>query len=181
MTKLGGANSLVALALLGCLVWTEAEAQHWRNSGQSISNFASLHPRSGNSGQTPRDPKVTIPQKPYQSNSQGTQLHYEAKTPQQTPFHSCEVTVNERISCGAPDISAERCDAISCCFDGRQCYFPKAGGFSGFLHNWVSFLFVLRKFNRSFPPKCVRWCCSKTRLNGWIRPERCFLNLSYLP
>lgn len=146
MTKLGGATSLVALALLGCLIWTEAEAQDWRNSGQSISNFASLHPRSGNSGQTARDPKVTIPQKPFQSNSQGTQLHYEAKTPEETPFHSCEVTGNQRIPCGAPDISAERCDAISCCFDGRQCYFPKAGGF--FLGFYTTeFVFCLRCVN----------------------------------
>lgn len=132
---LQGTTSLVALILLGCLVWTEAEAQDWQNSRQSISNFASLHPRSGNSRQTARDPKVTIPQKSYQSNLQGTQLHHEAKqTPEQTALR-CEVPGNQRVTCGAPDISAERCDAISCCFDGRQCYFSKAGGFFRFLHN----------------------------------------------
>uniref|UniRef100_A0A3Q3X820 Zona pellucida sperm-binding protein 4 n=1 Tax=Mola mola TaxID=94237 RepID=A0A3Q3X820_MOLML len=31
-----------------------------------------------------------------------------------------------RVPCGSIDISAAACDAISCCFDGRNCYFAKA-------------------------------------------------------
>ncbi|XP_023284112.1 zona pellucida sperm-binding protein 4-like [Seriola lalandi dorsalis] len=47
--------------------------------------------------------------------------------PQKQPiFQSCEVAPNVRVPCGGPDISAAACEAISCCFDGRQCYFGKA-------------------------------------------------------
>uniref|UniRef100_A0A3B4UZJ0 Zona pellucida sperm-binding protein 4 n=1 Tax=Seriola dumerili TaxID=41447 RepID=A0A3B4UZJ0_SERDU len=46
--------------------------------------------------------------------------------PQKPSFQSCEVAPNVRVPCGSADISAAGCEAISCCFDGRQCYFGKA-------------------------------------------------------
>ncbi|XP_073328963.1 uncharacterized protein [Pagrus major] len=42
------------------------------------------------------------------------------------PAQSCDVTESQRVPCGAFDISAYECEAISCCFDGRRCYFGKA-------------------------------------------------------
>lgn len=39
----------------------------------------------------------------------------------------CNVEEEEKIHCGSPDITAEQCEAINCCFDGRRCYYGKAG------------------------------------------------------
>ncbi|XP_042337889.1 LOW QUALITY PROTEIN: zona pellucida sperm-binding protein 4-like [Plectropomus leopardus] len=33
---------------------------------------------------------------------------------------------SQKVPCGGSGISAAACEAISCCFDGRQCYFGKA-------------------------------------------------------
>uniref|UniRef100_A0A3B4UZN0 Zona pellucida sperm-binding protein 4 n=1 Tax=Seriola dumerili TaxID=41447 RepID=A0A3B4UZN0_SERDU len=51
---------------------------------------------------------------------------YQPVGPKQPSFQSCEVAPNVRVPCGSADISAAGCEAISCCFDGRQCYFGKA-------------------------------------------------------
>lgn len=43
------------------------------------------------------------------------------------PIDKCQMEEKEKIQCGAPDISAEQCDSINCCFSGQQCYYGKAG------------------------------------------------------
>lgn len=43
------------------------------------------------------------------------------------PFDKCQVEEGEKIQCGTGDITAEQCENINCCFDGRQCYYGKAG------------------------------------------------------
>ncbi|XP_013886629.1 zona pellucida sperm-binding protein 4 [Austrofundulus limnaeus] len=49
-----------------------------------------------------------------------------SKVPPPTPsFDKCVVEEEEKIHCGSPDITAEQCEAISCCFDGRWCYYGK--------------------------------------------------------
>lgn len=47
--------------------------------------------------------------------------------PPAAPFDKCQVEEGEKIQCGTPDITAEQCENINCCFDGRQCYYGKAG------------------------------------------------------
>ncbi|KAM7379341.1 hypothetical protein PAMP_004903 [Pampus punctatissimus] len=42
------------------------------------------------------------------------------------PFDKCWVEEGEKIQCGTPDITAEQCGNINCCFDGEQCYYGKA-------------------------------------------------------
>ncbi|XP_029930442.1 zona pellucida sperm-binding protein 4-like [Myripristis murdjan] len=44
----------------------------------------------------------------------------------QTPFEKCQVEEGEKIHCGAPDITAEQCETINCCFDGQRCHYGKA-------------------------------------------------------
>ncbi|KAJ3594403.1 hypothetical protein NHX12_003710 [Muraenolepis orangiensis] len=39
------------------------------------------------------------------------------------PVDTCQVQEGEKIRCGVKEITAEQCDAIQCCFDGRQCYY----------------------------------------------------------
>ncbi|KAM4605264.1 zona pellucida sperm-binding protein 4-like [Polymixia lowei] len=49
------------------------------------------------------------------------------KTPvPQPPPEKCAVAEAEQIQCGTPDITAEECETINCCFDGQQCYYGKA-------------------------------------------------------
>ncbi|KAM3610165.1 uncharacterized protein V6R79_026321 [Siganus canaliculatus] len=45
---------------------------------------------------------------------------------QEPAVRRCDVEDNVKVPCGARDISAAACEAIDCCFDGRQCYFGKA-------------------------------------------------------
>uniref|UniRef100_A0A3B4YQA1 Zona pellucida sperm-binding protein 4 n=1 Tax=Seriola lalandi dorsalis TaxID=1841481 RepID=A0A3B4YQA1_SERLL len=67
------------------------------------------------------------PQKqPKQHTSPQDPSIYPSTGSKQPIFQSCEVAPNVRVPCGGPDISAAACEAISCCFDGRQCYFGKA-------------------------------------------------------
>lgn len=47
--------------------------------------------------------------------------------PPAAPFDKCQVEEGEKIQCGTPDITAEQCENINCCFDGWQCYYGKAG------------------------------------------------------
>ncbi|KAG7217398.1 hypothetical protein INR49_021565, partial [Caranx melampygus] len=80
-----------------------------------------IRPRPNQDHQEPHEPQ---PQKPHQPTSpQELTIRHQPKQPS---FQSCEVEQNVRVPCGAPDISAAACEAISCCFDGRQCYFGKA-------------------------------------------------------
>uniref|UniRef100_A0A3P8SBT3 Zona pellucida sperm-binding protein 4 n=1 Tax=Amphiprion percula TaxID=161767 RepID=A0A3P8SBT3_AMPPE len=69
---------------------------------------------------TPTYPQTTQVQPPPPKTPTYPQM------PQQTTFQSCEVAQSQRIPCGGSDISAAACESISCCSDGRQCYFGKA-------------------------------------------------------
>ncbi|XP_037109208.1 zona pellucida sperm-binding protein 4-like [Syngnathus acus] len=40
-------------------------------------------------------------------------------------FESCDVPRVQRIPCGGFGITATSCKTMSCCFDGRNCYYPK--------------------------------------------------------
>ncbi|XP_076000989.1 zona pellucida sperm-binding protein 4-like [Genypterus blacodes] len=51
--------------------------------------------------------------------------HPQVPTPPPPP-HKCQVEEDDKIQCGAPDVTAEQCDHIDCCFDGQQCYYGKA-------------------------------------------------------
>nr|ALT10050.1 zona pellucida protein ZPB [Eleginops maclovinus] len=46
--------------------------------------------------------------------------------PPEAPFDKCQVEHANKIQCGTDDITAEQCESINCCFDGRQCYYGKA-------------------------------------------------------
>ncbi|XP_076589029.1 zona pellucida sperm-binding protein 4-like [Chaetodon auriga] len=199
MAKHWSATSLVALALLGCLVGTEVEAQDSIWSAPHSKGFAppqapqapqypqppqfAPHPQPPKAPQYPQAPQIPprpqppkapqypqapqIPPRPQPPKApqypQAPKVqpglppkapHYpqrfhdspqEPQVPQpqqpavpqtasvnrptavkQPPVQSCEVAENTRIPCGPPDISAAGCEAINCCFNGRQCYFGKA-------------------------------------------------------
>uniref|UniRef100_UPI0037E8B309 zona pellucida sperm-binding protein 1-like n=1 Tax=Semicossyphus pulcher TaxID=241346 RepID=UPI0037E8B309 len=77
--------------------------------------------------QQPHDPQQPYqPQQPHQPTSPQVPSIYQPSTPKQPSFESCEVSDSQKVPCGGPDISAGACEAISCCFDGRQCHFGKA-------------------------------------------------------
>ncbi|XP_057194384.1 zona pellucida glycoprotein 2, like 2 isoform X1 [Triplophysa rosa] len=38
----------------------------------------------------------------------------------------CVLEQHERIECGESDVTADDCDAISCCYDGQGCYYARA-------------------------------------------------------
>ncbi|KAJ3595879.1 hypothetical protein NHX12_002291 [Muraenolepis orangiensis] len=42
------------------------------------------------------------------------------------PAQTCEVAIGQRVPCGGLDITADACNAISCCFDSNGCYYGKA-------------------------------------------------------
>ncbi|KAK2895270.1 zona pellucida sperm-binding protein 4-like [Channa argus] len=46
--------------------------------------------------------------------------------PPEAPFDKCQVEKHEKIQCGSPDITAEQCVNINCCFYRQQCYYGKA-------------------------------------------------------
>ncbi|KAK2822415.1 hypothetical protein Q5P01_022480 [Channa striata] len=46
--------------------------------------------------------------------------------PPEAPFDKCQVEEHEKIQCGSPDITAEQCENINCCFSRQQCYYGKA-------------------------------------------------------
>ncbi|XP_051238308.1 zona pellucida sperm-binding protein 1-like isoform X2 [Dicentrarchus labrax] len=73
------------------------------------------YPRGLYSPQEPQQPQH--PQEPQQPQT---------SEPKQPSYQSCEVTAGQRVPCGGSGISAAACEAIGCCFDGRQCYFGKA-------------------------------------------------------
>lgn len=67
-------------------------------------------------------PPVQKPSLPVQQPKQESTV-----PPPAAPFDKCQVEEGEKIRCGPQDITAERCANINCCFDGRQCYYGKAG------------------------------------------------------
>uniref|UniRef100_A0A3Q3X1G5 Zona pellucida sperm-binding protein 4 n=1 Tax=Mola mola TaxID=94237 RepID=A0A3Q3X1G5_MOLML len=89
-------------------------------------------PRGYANIQSQQDPQVPQPQqlsesyKPHQATSSHGPSVYPGNLQKQPSFHTCEVEESQRVPCGSIDISAAACDAISCCFDGRNCYFAKA-------------------------------------------------------
>ncbi|XP_070829987.1 zona pellucida sperm-binding protein 4-like [Chaetodon trifascialis] len=70
----------------------------------------------------------------WMSPLQKHQPHFPSQLPQQqervpppaAPFDKCQVMEGEKIQCGTHDITAEQCENINCCFDGRLCYYGKA-------------------------------------------------------
>ncbi|XP_058486477.1 zona pellucida sperm-binding protein 4-like [Solea solea] len=42
------------------------------------------------------------------------------------PFDKCQVDEHDKIQCGTPDIAAEQCENINCCFNRDLCYYGKA-------------------------------------------------------
>ncbi|KAI3371430.1 hypothetical protein L3Q82_024033, partial [Scortum barcoo] len=66
------------------------------------------------------------PQQPHQPTSPQASSIYQPSASKEPSFQSCEVAVSQRVPCRGADISAAACEAISCCFDGQQCYFGKA-------------------------------------------------------
>ncbi|XP_044213651.1 zona pellucida sperm-binding protein 4-like [Thunnus albacares] len=85
------------------------------------------HPQPPQVRPPPKDPKH--PQVFHDQVQQVPQRQHPGvpQTPKESePVQSCEVAASVRIPCGHPDISAAGCEAINCCFDGRQCYFGKA-------------------------------------------------------
>ena len=67
--------------------------------------------------------------------SQKHHAHHPSQLPQQqsnvfppaAPSDKCQVEEGEKIQCGIRDVNAEECGNLNCCFDGRQCYYGKAG------------------------------------------------------
>ncbi|KAF3688956.1 Zona pellucida sperm-binding protein 4 Zona pellucida glycoprotein 4 [Channa argus] len=65
----------------------------------------------------PQQPqKPTLPQVPVTFPPPATQH----------PIQSCDVAHGQRVPCGLAGITAAACNAISCCFDGHQCYYGTA-------------------------------------------------------
>ena len=126
MAKHSCATSLVALALLGCLLATLVEAQDkWWQKQQ-------VPPKTGQSTYKPKPkpqaPPVlpvapVAPQKP-QSPPVTSQ---KPQTPPGTNVQTCDVEPAQRVSCGYVGMTAYDCDAIGCCFDGQNCFYGKAG------------------------------------------------------
>ncbi|XP_028988149.1 zona pellucida sperm-binding protein 4-like [Betta splendens] len=46
--------------------------------------------------------------------------------PSEIPFEKCQVEDDDKIQCGTPEISAEQCEYINCCFNEQQCYYGNA-------------------------------------------------------
>ncbi|XP_008292744.1 zona pellucida sperm-binding protein 4-like [Stegastes partitus] len=61
------------------------------------------------------------PALPYQWSQQQSTVPPPAES-----FDKCQVEEGEKIQCGVPDLTAEQCEAINCCFDGQQCYYGQA-------------------------------------------------------
>nr|BBG55863.1 choriogenin H minor [Rhabdoblennius nitidus] len=84
-------------------------------------------PAPPQTGQRPS--KIQKPSNPYPQSPtqvQPPQKQQPPAVPQVTEsFHTCEVPENYKIQCGPPGISASECGALSCCFDGRTCFYGK--------------------------------------------------------
>lgn len=120
------AACLVAVATLGCL----SDAQYYPKPKPQAPQAPQV-PQAPQAPQAPQPPRYTPPkplprpQTPY--NPQQPQQPPKGKTPATETFHSCEVAENYKIQCGVDAISSSDCEDINCCFDGRMCYYGKAG------------------------------------------------------
>uniref|UniRef100_A0A4W5JYK6 Zona pellucida sperm-binding protein 4 n=1 Tax=Hucho hucho TaxID=62062 RepID=A0A4W5JYK6_9TELE len=104
---------LVAVAMLGCL----CDAQ-WKWPQQP-----------------PQKPAQPLPQRPAQPLPQRPAQPFLQKPaqpmPQRIPYtkgdtkQTCEVVDTDKVLCGLSGITAAQCQAISCCFDGRMCFYGK--------------------------------------------------------
>uniref|UniRef100_A0A672JGU7 Zona pellucida sperm-binding protein 4 n=1 Tax=Salarias fasciatus TaxID=181472 RepID=A0A672JGU7_SALFA len=82
----------------------------------------------------PQNPSLPPPRKKPYPQTAGDQSAKPPQTPQiqrpppvlPPPVTSCEVDDTVRVPCGPPGTSRDECEALSCCHDGRQCYFGKA-------------------------------------------------------
>uniref|UniRef100_A0A3P9ANK5 Zona pellucida sperm-binding protein 4 n=1 Tax=Esox lucius TaxID=8010 RepID=A0A3P9ANK5_ESOLU len=76
----------------------------------------------------PQKPAQPYPQRPAQPHLQkpAPPKKHHVSSPTETHEHTCEVDDNRKVTCGLPDITAEHCQAISCCYDGHKCYYGKA-------------------------------------------------------
>uniref|UniRef100_A0A8C5FZ70 Zona pellucida sperm-binding protein 4 n=1 Tax=Gouania willdenowi TaxID=441366 RepID=A0A8C5FZ70_GOUWI len=89
------------------------------------------HPQTPTRPQHPQPPqKKPYPQKHH--DSQHPQHPQHPNNPQvpvipQLPdtYKSCQVPDEQKVKCGAPDISAAHCEAINCCHDGHSCFYGK--------------------------------------------------------
>ncbi|KAM9854741.1 zona pellucida sperm-binding protein 4-like [Aulostomus maculatus] len=78
-----------------------------------------LRPRGYTQQKSSQDPQILQPGVKIPSIQQPTGIKHPS-------FQSCDVPVAHRVPCGGRGITAAECDAISCCFDGQQCFFGKA-------------------------------------------------------
>ncbi|XP_070969406.1 zona pellucida sperm-binding protein 4-like [Oncorhynchus clarkii lewisi] len=75
----------------------------------------------------PQRPAQTLPQRPAQPFLQKPAQNI----PQQITYtkgdtkQTCEVVDKDKVLCGLSGINAAQCQAISCCFDGRMCFYGK--------------------------------------------------------
>lgn len=112
MTKLWSATSLVALGLLGCLTWTNVEAQK---------KFITYRQTSGQNTQSQNSASSYI-----------RQSHDEQKLSKKNPnapeieVTTCDVPTPHRVPCGESTISFDECKALSCCYEAGQCFFGKS-------------------------------------------------------
>ncbi|KAK0152329.1 Zona pellucida sperm-binding protein 1 [Merluccius polli] len=101
------ATLVVALVLLRCCAGTVHRPiiiQHRRQSSKGQYN----DPEQLKGVPVPQQPNTKLPQLP------------------PAPAQNCDVAIGQRVPCGAPDISASACNAISCCFDNNGCFYGKA-------------------------------------------------------
>uniref|UniRef100_A0A3P8SA54 Zona pellucida sperm-binding protein 4 n=1 Tax=Amphiprion percula TaxID=161767 RepID=A0A3P8SA54_AMPPE len=92
---------------------------------QSLSSHPPYPQRAQVKPPPPHPPYPQTPQvQPHPPSPPYPQTPQVQPSPPKTPL--CEVAQSQRIPCGGSDISAAACESISCCSDGRQCYFGKA-------------------------------------------------------
>ncbi|XP_054631690.1 zona pellucida sperm-binding protein 4-like [Dunckerocampus dactyliophorus] len=65
-------------------------------------------------------------QNPQSRRQQNQQTPFQTLVPYDPGMQSCYVADTQRVPCGSHGISAAGCESISCCHDGRQCYFGKS-------------------------------------------------------
>lgn len=102
---------LLAAALLGCLADAKSIASTYPIQTQIPKNHHSHSP-------------------PGQTQTTGHNEEY----------RSCEVSENDRITCGQDRIDQHGCENINCCYQGGRCYFAKMGEYNNTascLHNYL--------------------------------------------
>ena len=104
------ATLVVALVLLRCCAGTIPRKPIFIQQGRQSPKGWKNDPQQLKGVQVPQQPNTKLPQLP------------------PAPAQNCDVAIGQRVPCGAPDISASACNAISCCFDNNGCFYGKAGG-----------------------------------------------------